>query len=221
MEKLSTGVDFLNDFLDGGYEREIVTTIYGPAGSGKTLLLLLAMRAAPEDGKIIFVDTEGGFSGERFAQVCPNHREVLERTIFLNPTTFDEQEDAVEELESLVDSMNVSLVLFDTFTALYRINITQDDNYDLNKQLAKQLRTLVGISRDHELPVLTTTQVYTDIDTDENNLIGGTIVENMSKCLLEIQERDDHYVLRIDKHRSQPSGKEVEYRITQSGIERA
>ncbi|MFB6197385.1 MAG: AAA family ATPase, partial [Halobacteriaceae archaeon] len=172
MEKHGTGVTFLDDVLNGGYEPEIVTTIYGPAGSGKTLLLLLAMRVSQE--KILFVDTEGGFSTERFAQVCDAYREVLERTIFLNPTTFDQQEDAVEELEKLVDSMDVGLVLFDTFTALYRVNITQEDNYDLNKRLAKQLRTLVGIARDESIPVLTTTQVYTDIeDPEEYNVVGG------------------------------------------------
>ena len=34
--KISSGIDFLDKLLEGGYDRDIVTTIYGPSGSGKT-----------------------------------------------------------------------------------------------------------------------------------------------------------------------------------------
>ena len=29
--KISTGIDFLDELLEGGYDRDIVTTIFGPS----------------------------------------------------------------------------------------------------------------------------------------------------------------------------------------------
>jgi len=38
MERVSTGSFDLNDFMQGGYERDIITMIAGGPGSGKTNL---------------------------------------------------------------------------------------------------------------------------------------------------------------------------------------
>jgi len=48
--KISTGNSDLSKWLSGGYEPDIITTIYGPAGSGKTNLCVLA--AASQAKKI-------------------------------------------------------------------------------------------------------------------------------------------------------------------------
>ena len=39
--KIPTGSKILNEMLNGGYEKDAITTIYGPAGSGKTVLCIL------------------------------------------------------------------------------------------------------------------------------------------------------------------------------------
>lgn len=45
-----------------GYESDIITTIYGPAGSGKTnFSLLAAVSCASKGNKVLFIDTEGDF----------------------------------------------------------------------------------------------------------------------------------------------------------------
>ena len=40
-EKILTGSQDLNEFLEGGYETGIITLMYGPAGSGKSNLAVL------------------------------------------------------------------------------------------------------------------------------------------------------------------------------------
>ena len=85
--KISTGRELLDKLLDNGYETDIINTIYGPAGSGKTLLCLLALLKVK--GKVIFVDTEGGFSVERLKQLTKDYEGVLDRVVFLSPTTFE------------------------------------------------------------------------------------------------------------------------------------
>src|SRR3989338_3826200 len=67
MAKVSSGSGALDKLLEGGYETDVITTIYGPAGSGKTTTCLLAAVSTAtvkenKDKKVVFIDTEGGFS---------------------------------------------------------------------------------------------------------------------------------------------------------------
>ena len=68
--KISAGSYDLNKWLFGGYDKDIITTIYGPAGSGKTnFCLLAAVSQAKKQKKVIYIDTEGGFSIDRVKQL--------------------------------------------------------------------------------------------------------------------------------------------------------
>ncbi len=69
LDRISTGSFDFNDFLEGGYERDVITMIAGPPASGKTNLSILAACSRAKEGKVIYVDTEGGFSIERIKQV--------------------------------------------------------------------------------------------------------------------------------------------------------
>ena len=84
MLKISSGVDFLDEFLGGGYDTDVITTVYGPSGVGKTnLCLLCAVHVALSGKKVMFMDTEGGIAVERIKQITPRYEEVLERVLFL------------------------------------------------------------------------------------------------------------------------------------------
>ena len=91
MEKISTGAEVLNTLLEGGYEKDAITTIYGPAGSGKTNLALLAAAEMAKNKKVIFIDTEGGFSITRLKQIVSGYEQILGNIVFLQPTNFEEQ----------------------------------------------------------------------------------------------------------------------------------
>ena len=81
-KRISTGADFVDELLDGGYEADAITTIYGPAGAGKTnLALLAALDIAKQGKKVIFVDTEGGFSVSRLKQLLPEYKKLLDKII--------------------------------------------------------------------------------------------------------------------------------------------
>ncbi len=57
-EKIGSGSEIIDKLLDGGYNK-IVTTIYGPAASGKTTLAMLAaIQQAKQGKKSVFVDTD-------------------------------------------------------------------------------------------------------------------------------------------------------------------
>src|SRR4030067_230888 len=92
-EKISTGSFDLNKWLYGGYEKGIITMVAGPPGSGKTNMAgLVACRQAKKENKVIFIDTEGGFSSDRVKQIVgENYENILKNIILASPSNFEEQ----------------------------------------------------------------------------------------------------------------------------------
>ncbi len=91
--KISTGSFDLNKWLYGGYEKGIITMIVGPAGSGKTnFTILTACSQAKKGNKVIFIDTERGFSSDRVKQIVgENYTDILKNILLIEPSDFSEQ----------------------------------------------------------------------------------------------------------------------------------
>ena len=219
--RISAGSKILDGLLNNGYEKNVISTIYGPAGSGKTLFCLLALLAVVEDGKkVIFMDTEGGFSVERLKQLSGNYKKILENVIFLSPTTFKEQKESFEKLKKVIND-KIGLIIVDTVSMLYRLEMGKtDDVYEVNRALGQQLGDLNEIVRKKEIPVLITNQVYADFENkDKVKIVGGDLLKYGSKCMIELQV--GHQGIRkaiLRKHRSIGEEKEVSFRIIDKGI---
>ena len=135
--KISTGSYELNTFLQGGYETDIITTLYGPGGSGKSnFCVIVATSQARKGNKTIFIDTEGGFSTERFKQIHQGTKEeiqiALQNILLLKPTSFAEQEKAFDQMLEHVKKESISLIIIDSIAMLYRLElgeaISSDDS---------------------------------------------------------------------------------------------
>lgn len=236
--RISAGSFDLNKFLFGGYETDIITTIYGPGGSGKSnLCMVVAVSQAKKGNKVIYVDTEGGFSIDRFKQIHVGTKEEVEKDLknimILKPTSFQEQEDDFEKLLEFVKKGSISLIIIDSLTILYRLELgeainskEQDKISRINRKLANQLRILNEISRKQNIPVLVTNQVYSSFNKEldsklekEISMVGGDLLRYWSKCLLEIQNDRGRRKLIIRKHRSLPEN-ELYFDIVNSGIKK-
>src|SRR3989344_1099790 len=235
--RISAGSYDLNRFLSGGYETDIITTIYGPAGSGKTnLCMLAAVSQAKKGNKVIFIDTEGGFSIDRFKQICyDNHEETMKNILLLKPTSFNEQKKVFDSLLKEIKKPNIGLIIVDGMTMLYRLEIgdakkERDESkiFATNKDLAQQLRTLSEISRNLSIPILVTNQVYYDFLSDEDykegkertaKMVGGDLLKYWSKCIIELKNESGKRTLYLKKHRSLPE-KELQFIIDNKGIRR-
>jgi DNA repair protein RadB len=221
--KVSSGISFLDSLLEGGYDKDIVTTVYGPSGSGKTNICLLAMvRMAGTGKKIIFIDTEGGIAVERVKQITDHYSKVLQRVIFFKPINFKEQNEIFESLRRLVDE-KIGLIVVDSIAMLYRLELgKKEDVYEVNFALAKQIACLTEISRRWKIPVLITNQVYADFENrDRVKMVGGDLLKYSSKCLIELMKFNNYRGLVLRKHRSLPEGLEVKFRINGKGLEKA
>ena len=222
--KIPSGTASMDWLLDGGYEKDIVTCIYGPPGSGKTNLVLLCMvnSVLASKKKVVYIDTEGNFSIARFQQLCPQaHKEALEQIIFLRPIDFEEQAKAVEKLRSIVDERKIGLIVLDSVAMLYRLELGKNrDVYAVNRELGVQLSYLTEIARRKNIPVLITNQVYADLDDNNNvKIVGGDILRYASKCLIELKKlTDGNRLVILRKHRSLPENKTIAFKIVESGI---
>lgn len=217
--KISTGSDIMDWLLDGGYEKGVLTTLYGPAGSGKSNLCLMCL-ANNHTKKIIFIDTEGAFSITRLKQLTDDYEEVLKNVIVLTPTDFAEQKKVFEKLKTLI-STKIGLLIVDSMAMLYRLEIGKSkDAITTNRELGVQLASLIQIARKFDIPVILTNQVYSDLeDKDQVKLVGGDTLRYASKCLIELQKIKNGRIAIVRKHRSLPEGKEVKFKIIDQGIE--
>jgi len=233
--KISAGSYDLNKFLFGGYEKDIITTLYGPGGSGKTnLCILVAVSQAKKGNKVVYIDTEGGFSIERVRQILGDKEpleEVLKNIMILKPTSFKEQEESFEQLLKFVNKEGVSLIIIDSIAMLYRLELGDaiktdeiEEIREVNRNLANQLRVLNEISRKQNIPVIITNQVYSQFVRDGNqnmekqySMVGGDLLKYWSKCIIEVQNNHGRRTLKLRKHRSLPE-KELDFEIVNEGI---
>ncbi len=222
-ERISTGCSVLDEFLEGGYETDIITTVYGPGGSGKTNLCMIAAISMIKSGKkIIYIDTEGGFSVERLKQVDPDYENTVKGMLFLKPTSFAGQKKAFEKLKEIVDE-RIGLIIVDTIANLYRVELAKkEEKFQANRELGLHMSYLSEIARKKKIPILVTSQVYQSFDDGSVRVVGGDVLKYGSKCLIEIQQgHNGKRKAILIKHRSIAEKKEVLFRIAETGIERA
>ncbi len=234
-EKVSAGSYDLNRWLYGGYEKDVITMIVGPAGSGKTnFVILTACNQAKKGNKVIFMDAEGGFSVERVKQIVgKDYEEILKNILLLEPTSFGEQKKNFSELLSKLNKEQIGMIIIDGMATLYRLElgeaISSNDEekiHEVNRMIAEQMRMLSEISRKKKIPVIITNQVYFDFLSEEEwkkgierkaNFVGGDLLKYWSKCIIELRMEKGKRKAVLVKHRSLPE-KEMVFEVTSEGI---
>ncbi len=233
--KISTGSFDFNKWLYGGWEKDVISMIAGPPGSGKTNFVILASCSQAKKGnKVIFIDTEGGFSVDRIKQIVgDNHEDVLKNILLLKPANFEEQKKSFEDLLDQVKKGHVSLIVVDGMATLYRLELAEaakseddDEVREVNRKVAEQMRVLSEISRKQEIPIIITNQVYSKFLSEDElkegkeqkvNLVGGDLFQYWSKCIIELKKDGKKRKAVILKHRSLPE-KELSFEIKNEGI---
>ena len=231
--KYGTGCKSLDALLGGGFESGTVTQLYGEAGSGKTnICLQIAVECARTGDSVIIIDSEG-ISTERFTQIATAHahegddiERIAGRIILYQPQNFEQQTSAVKEMDTVIKEKagksRVSLVILDSATLFYRLELDDERSRHLRRVLANQIMQLLEIARQYDLVVIITNQVYTDVENGRLRPSGGSALEHLSKVIVQLERVEGGQGKRkatLKKHRSMPEDTSCAFYITGTGIE--
>lgn len=146
--------------IGGGLTPDSITLVYGEPETGKsTFALQCAVNCALLGGKILYVDCDNTFSTERLAQIAGYHFEtVAERIVLVKPRDFREQTVLIDHIEDY--TVNVSLIIVDTFTSLYSARAAESPKaFSTNRELNRQLAILAQLCKTKKTPLLILSQV--------------------------------------------------------------
>lgn len=213
----------LDDLLGGGIEKGTITEFFGEGGSGKTNICLQFVKTCVLQGKkVIYIDTEG-VSTIRMKQVFgEDTARITGEMLLFKPYSLEEQAEGLKKAKNLVEKLDVGLVVIDTVTIFYRKGISKGGGKKgkRNRQyLAMMMIDGLSLARRTNIPLLLTNQVYTDIENNRFEPVGGHIINHNAKAIVELQKLPDG--LRkaiIVKHRSIKSGSWAYFRILEEGL---
>lgn len=212
----------IDTIIGGGIEKGCITQFYGPPGSGKTnIVLKMLVQSALNGNKGVLIDTEGGLSIERVKQIAEdNFERMAGNIIVIEPTTFKEQNEALQKIESSLKNGtdNIELVVLDSAVALYRLK--DGGQTEINRELGKQMGLLSKLARKYNIAVIITNHIYSLFD-EENTIepVGGTILKYWSKIIVELEKNDngDRFAV-LKRHKSKPDGAKVKFEIINKGL---
>ena len=220
MTRVPIGSGALDDLLGGGLEGGAITLLFGEAGSGKTnICLQVARNVALSGKKVIYVDTEG-VSLERLKQISgDDYEKVLGSVLFFEAHSFEDQEKLVEKAARLTDSAaGIGVIILDSATIHYRLTRT-DDEKGVRKTLSPQLSRLLGVARGKDVPILLTSQVYTDIEKGTFEPLGGHVLLHNAKAIVRLDKVGSSTRRAvIIKHRHLEEGRRATFKLTKSGV---
>ncbi len=217
---ISTGEPFFDEFLGGGLETDTLTQFYGAAGTGKTnICLIQTVQCVKAGRKAVFIDSEG-VSLTRLEQISGDEfNDVVEGIIFFRPTSLVEQAKNVEKAVNMAMTHDdIGLVVLDSASIYYRLDVTGDSNQ--RRSLLNQILSLLTLSRRKGIPTIVTNQVYTNIERDTFEPVGGYILRHNAKTIIQLERLGINLrKATVMKHRCLPEGRSVDFRITATGIE--
>lgn len=185
------------------YNKEI-NCIYGEAATGKTTLAKVEAIKFAKNGKVAFIDSENGFNLERFKQIAGKDYENLLKNIFiLKPRSLKEQE---LQIKNLLKISNLKLVIVDTIGYFYRV----EDKKEANTSMHRQFNVLSELSKN--MPIIITNQVYTNLNKEKEEMVGGNMFKNWSKKIIKLEKNPRKIIIE------KPYYKKIYFEMVNEGI---
>ncbi|ELZ49377.1 DNA repair and recombination protein RadB [Halorubrum coriense DSM 10284] len=227
-DPIPTGCRPVDELLGGGFERGVVTQVYGPPAAGKTnLALAAAVEVAAGGDRALYIDTEG-LSIDRFEQLAAGRADdpdtdetvdsIASRLVISEAYDFDDQREAVRDAEELAEE--VELIVLDSATGFYRLERAGDtEGGESLRKVAKQVTHLLSLARRHDVAVVITNQVFTDPDGDRDRALGGNTLNHWTGAIARVDRfRGGNRRVTLEKHRSKAAGDTATFRIVGDGL---
>ncbi|UCH38414.1 MAG: AAA family ATPase [Candidatus Bathyarchaeota archaeon] len=187
----STGCKQIDEILNTELKRGKLTLIYGKRGTGKTYIAMqCSYQFARREKKVFFIDSNNTFSTNRLITIAGNEINTVSTYIFIcKPQTFEEQTQLIANLWNY-NLNNIALIILDSATTLYRLDLDETSVFKLNMELNWQLAYLNELAKIYNIPILITSSVNTIIDNTLTKIqpIAQRVVEFWSQNVIYLQE---------------------------------
>lgn len=210
---ISTGLAGLDRLLGGGIAGGTITDIFGPGGSGKTLLAMHICANAIR-GKIIYHDTSGSFRPETMIGILHAKnldRKLLDNLMVARVTHVAEQVEALER----IPQQSPVLVVIDSITDLFSFEYDKESSLiEKHVKFMQYMHKLSHLCIKNKIPAIVTNAVRGP---------QGQERENLDKSISIFT----HKKIRLSKHGvrflaevlpSFGTKKEIAYTISQEGL---
>ena len=172
---IPTGLKQLDRFLLGGIPSGVIVDIFGGNATGKTLLSLqLAVNSIKNGGRILYIDTTGGFRPERILGIQKSSGidfDLLGKITVSRVTNTSEQ---IETLQNLANPDDFSLIVIDNVTDLFSYEYTARESIaEKNALFMRYMRDLSRIAVTNKIPVIITNMIRNLKDKEVENMKGA------------------------------------------------
>lgn len=221
--RLPTACAPLDELLGGGVETGGLTEVHGEAGTGKTnLCLQLARNVALGGGKVVYLDSEG-ISADRLAQISGSALPDVEaRLIVERVTQTGAQAKAAERAARIAKAIpQVKLIIVDSATLLYRVQLADSEGLWERRALVRQLHGLHAVARERGVAVVLTNQVFSVPGQEGVQGLGGHAMRHLAGCVVRLERLAAPHGARqavLLKHRSRPEGGSARFALTGAGL---
>ena len=211
---ISTGLKKIDNFLSGGIPDGVIVDIFGGNGTGKTQLLLqLSINSIKNGGKVLFLDTTGGFRPERILEIQKNSNsnvDLLNNIIVSRITNTSEQINSIKNFKE----NNFSLIIIDNITDLFSYEYKNNQSvFKKNSLFMKYMRELSLYAVTHKVPIVITNMIRNSNEQEVENM--STAIDLFTHIKIHLFKNSSIYNGEI----SSPFNKEnFSYTITSSGL---
>ena len=211
---ISTGLKKIDDFLSGGIPDGVIVDIFGGNGTGKTQLLLqLSINSIKNGGKVLFLDTTGGFRPERILEIqkkSNSNLNLLNNILVSRITNTSEQINSIKNFKE----NNFSLIIIDNITDLFSYEYKNSKSiFKKNSLFMKYMRELSLYAVTHKVPIVITNMIRSSNEQEVENM--STAIDLFTHIKIHLFKNSSIYNGEI----SSPFNKEnFSYTITSSGL---
>lgn len=187
--RFSTGDKGLDDFFGGGgIEGMAITELFGKFQVGKTQICdCVAVTAAANDQKVLFIDTENTFSPTRIQEITMerglNIDKVLDNILVIPVNAAAMFSHYIQNLTQYVGENDIKVIIIDSIIALHRAEyLGRGVLADRQQSLSKIMGMLDRVAYYKNIAVLITNQVGDSPDPFKKDVYatGGNIIGHSS-----------------------------------------
>ncbi|MDH5658005.1 MAG: AAA family ATPase [Nitrosopumilus sp.] len=211
---IPTGLHQLDEFLRGGIPVGVVVDIFGGNGTGKTQLLLqLLINSIKFGGRVLYLDTTGGFRPERILQIQNQSNfgfDILEKITVSRITNTSEQIKSIKTLQG----NDFSLIIIDNVTDLFSYEYKKDESiFEKNTLFTRYMYELSNFAITNKIAIVVTNMIRN---------IDGKEVENMKSAIDSFTHIKVHLFKNLSKFQGEAywalNKKYFSYTIDKFGI---